>query len=145
MKRSATILATIGLGAMLATGTATVSMARGGGGHGGGGHIIHGGGHGFGGHHASTAASVGITFEAVSVGITTFEAVSVGVTASGEGGVDGVGRGTAQLLRAPVPLLPRLSVRLLPVIQPQSRRIRSPRWGPDPERRVLRYVGRTVT
>ena len=62
MTRSATILATIALGAMLATGTATVSMARGGGhgggGHGGGGHHIirgghgfHGGGHGFGGHH----------------------------------------------------------------------------------------------
>jgi hypothetical protein len=50
MKRSTTILATIALGAMLATGSATVSMARGGGG-GGGGHG--GGGHGGGGHSES--------------------------------------------------------------------------------------------
>ncbi|MER9235024.1 hypothetical protein NKI56_23505 [Mesorhizobium sp. M0622] len=49
MKRSTTILATIALGAMLATGSATVSMARGGGG-GGGGHG--GGGFGGGGHAA---------------------------------------------------------------------------------------------
>ena len=49
MTRSAKILATIGLGAMLATGTATVSMARGGHGGGGGHHIMRGG-HGFG-HH----------------------------------------------------------------------------------------------
>jgi hypothetical protein len=39
-------------------------------------------------------ASAVTTLEAVSVGITTLEAVSVG-TASGEGGVDGVGGGTA--------------------------------------------------
>ncbi|UVK40718.1 hypothetical protein LHFGNBLO_002227 [Mesorhizobium sp. AR10] len=45
MKRSTTILATIALGAMLATGSATVSMARGGG-HGGGGFDFGGGGHG---------------------------------------------------------------------------------------------------
>jgi hypothetical protein len=48
MKRSTTVLATIALGAMLATGSATASMARGGG-HGG--HAaarIHRGGHGFG-------------------------------------------------------------------------------------------------
>jgi len=50
MKRATTILATIALSAMLATGSATVSMARGGGGHGGGGH---GGGFGGGGHSES--------------------------------------------------------------------------------------------
>ena len=62
MTRSATILATIALGAMLATGTATVSMARGGGhgggGHGGGGHIIRGG-HGFGGHGFGRGHAIG--------------------------------------------------------------------------------------
>ena len=46
MKRVTAVLATIALGAMLATGTATASMAHGGGGGGGG----HGGG-GFGGGH----------------------------------------------------------------------------------------------
>ena len=45
MRRSTAILATVALGAMLATGSATTSMARGGGGGG------HGGG-GFGGGHA---------------------------------------------------------------------------------------------
>jgi hypothetical protein len=38
MQRSTVILATIALGAMLATGSATVSMARGAGGSGGGAH-----------------------------------------------------------------------------------------------------------
>ena len=45
MRKSATILAITALGAMLAAGSATESMARGGGGHGGGGHSV-GGSHG---------------------------------------------------------------------------------------------------
>jgi hypothetical protein len=62
MKRATTILATVALGAMLATGSATMSMARGGGGgHGGGGH-----GGDFGGGHSESmgngGGSGGVTF-----------------------------------------------------------------------------------
>jgi hypothetical protein len=48
--KGTTILATVALGAVLATGSATVSMARGGGGHGGG----SGGNHAASGHGFST-------------------------------------------------------------------------------------------
>jgi BA14K-like protein len=59
MKNSTTILATIALGAALAVGSATASMARGGGmgGHGGGGMSSHGGGFG-GGHGGSGGPSL---------------------------------------------------------------------------------------
>ena len=54
MKRSTTVLATIALGAMLATGSVTASMARGGGHSGHAAARIHRGGHGFGrGGHAA--------------------------------------------------------------------------------------------
>jgi hypothetical protein len=60
MKRSATTLATIALGAMLATGSATASMARGGGGDGGGGDDGGFGVHvdGFGGGHYGSGGRV---------------------------------------------------------------------------------------
>ena len=59
MRKSATILAIAALGAMLAAGSATESMARGGGGHGGGGHSF-GGSHGDfgGGGHGSRGGGI---------------------------------------------------------------------------------------
>jgi hypothetical protein len=58
MKNSTAILATVALGAVLAIGSATASMARGGmGGHGGGGMSSHGGG-AFSGDHGGGTPSI---------------------------------------------------------------------------------------
>jgi hypothetical protein len=84
MKTSTTILATIALGAMLATGSATASMARGGGGGGGGGG--HGGGGFGGGGHAESFGGDDVGGHAGGFG-------GGHVGALGSGHLGGIGRG----------------------------------------------------